>query len=111
MSKDDDYNFASWWVRDAARTAEATARKCAEYGSGDLYGIGHGVARLSGRVITDAEAFELGVLFYVLGKIERVLSATQRGSTASDDTWLDLSVYANMVRAHRAGVWPKEENQ
>lgn len=97
--------FINWWTRNAETTARATAAKCAEYGSHDLYAIGHNVARMNRRTVTNAEAFEIGCLFYVLGKIERALSATQRGEQASDDTWFDLSVYATMVQAHRAGVW------
>lgn len=97
--------FTRWWTQQAEATAEATADKCAEYGSHDLYGIGHQVAKLAGREVSNSEAFELGCLFYVLGKIERAMSAAQRGDHASDDTWFDLSVYAMMVQAHRAGVW------
>jgi hypothetical protein len=99
--------FVNWWTRNAEQTAEATATKCAEYGSQDLYGIGQNVARLAGRDIERDAAFELGCLFYMLGKIERAMSAVERGETASDDTWFDLHVYANMVLAHRAGVWMK----
>jgi hypothetical protein len=98
-------NFVGWWTANAHHIAEATAKKCDEYGSNDLYGIGHNVARIAGQDINDAAAFEIGVLFYVLGKIERAMSAAERGNTASDDTWLDLHVYAGMVLAHRAGVW------
>lgn len=97
--------FINWWTQRAEQTAQATAAKCAEYGSHDLYAIGHNVARMNRREVSNAEAFEIGCLFYVLGKIERALSATQRGETASDDTWFDLAVYATMVQAHRAGVW------
>lgn len=97
--------LTNWWVRNAETTAEATAAKCAEYGSHDLYAIGHNVAKMNRRTVSNSEAFEIGCLFYVLGKIERALSAVQRGETASDDTWFDLSVYATMVQAHRAGVW------
>lgn len=97
--------FINWWTQRAETTATATAAKCAEYGSHDLYAIGHNVARINRRTVDDSTAFELGCLFYVLGKIERALSAAQRGENASDDTWFDLAVYATMVQAHRAGVW------
>lgn len=103
--------FTNWWTQNAKDIAEATAKKCAEYGSGDLYGIGHNVAKLAERTVDDTTAFELGCLFYILGKIERAMSAMQRGQTASDDTWLDLSVYSKMVLAHRAGVWFTEREQ
>ncbi len=97
--------FTKWWTEQAAATAEATASKCEEYGSADLYGLGRNVARIAGADVDDAQAFELGCLFYVLGKIERAISAAERDDVASDDTWFDLAVYANMVLAHRAGVW------
>ena len=97
--------FINWWTRNAEATATATATKCAEYGSHDLYGIGHNVAKLKGQTVTDEQAFELGCLFYILGKIERAMSAAERGEHASDDTWFDLAVYATMIQAHRAGVW------
>ena len=100
--------FVNWWINNAESTARATAAKCTEYGSQDLYGIGQNVARLAGREISRDAAFELGCLFYTLGKIERAMSAVQRGEQASDDTWFDLHVYANMVLAHRAGVWLEE---
>lgn len=103
--------FTRWWVHNAETTALATAAKCAEYGSNDLYGIGRGVAKLAGHTVDDSTAFEIGCMFYVLGKIERAMSALQRGTPASDDTWFDLHVYSNMVLAHRAGVWFKEGQQ
>lgn len=103
--------FINWWTRNAETTAKATAAKCAEYGSHDLYGIGHNVAKMNNRAVSDSEAFEIGCLFYVLGKIERAMSAVQRGDTASDDTWFDLAVYATMVQAHRAGVWMDQRKE
>ncbi len=102
--------FTRWWVKNAETTAEATAAKCTEYGSNDLYGIGHNVAKLAGHTVDNNTAFEMGCMFYVLGKIERAISALERGEPASDDTWFDLHVYSNMVLAHRAGVWFKGNN-
>lgn len=101
--------FTRWWTVDATETAEATADKCDEYGSHDLYGIGHNVAKLAGVQVDDNIAFELGCLFYLIGKAERAMSAAVRHEPASDDTWFDLAVYATMVRAHRAGVWPNQK--
>lgn len=98
--------FTRWWTTDAENTAEQTADKCEEYGSHDLYGIGHNVAKMAGVEVDNTLAFELGCLFYLLGKVERAMSAAIRQEAASDDTYLDLAVYATMVRAHRAGVWP-----
>ena len=97
--------FVRWWTQHNEQIAEQTADKCAEYGSHDLYGIGHNIAKITNTKLSNAQAFELGCLFYLVGKVERAMSAAQRGDTASDDTWLDIAVYAQMVQAHRAGVW------
>lgn len=108
MSSSDDYGtLETWWQAEAADTARKTAAKCAEYGSADLYHIGRAMATVAGwPPVSDDQAFELGVFFYAYGKITRAMSAFERGALPSDDTWLDLSVYAKMAQAHRAGVWP-----
>lgn len=100
--------FLSWWSTEAAATGAATAAKLEEYGASDLVHIGLSMATMMGRTVGDDEAFELGCFFYLYGKVTRALSAYQRHRVPSDDTWLDLSVYAKMVLAKRAGVWPNE---
>lgn len=95
-----------WWLDHAEREAHSTVRKMEEYGSGDLIGIGAAVTHMADRPpVSDDEAFEIGCLFYLIGKIERAISATNRGDLASDDTWFDIAIYAKMVQARRAGVW------
>lgn len=96
----------TWWLEHAQDEARQTVRKMAEYGSGDLIGIGAAVTHMADRQpVSDDEAFEIGCLFYLIGKIERAISATNRGDTASDDTWFDIAIYAKMVQARRAGAW------
>lgn len=109
MSSSD--HLLQWWTAEATTTGAATAAKLDEYGAADLVGIGHTMAAVTGRQIDDGEAFELGCFFYVVGKITRAQSAYERERRPSDDTWLDLSVYAKMVLAYRAGVWPTQTTQ
>lgn len=94
-----------WWREHAKTEAEQTVAKMIEYGSADLVAIGHKMAQMTERKLTDNEAFELGCLFYLIGKVERAISAVERGARASDDTWFDIAIYAKMVQAKRAGAW------
>lgn len=98
--------LVTWWRTHSKETCDGFTDKLAQYGSGDLYGIGRAMADIYGDDIDDDTAFELGVLFYIVGKIERAKSAVKNGQAASDDTWHDIHVYAKMVLAHREGVWP-----
>lgn len=95
-----------WWYDHAELEATQTIAKMVEYGSGDLTAIGHKMAQMTKRPpLSDDEAFELGCLFYLIGKVERAISAVERGDRASDDTWFDIAVYAKMVQAKRRGAW------
>lgn len=102
MNADQIDALRHWWVARAIEEIDAMLPKLAEYGTGDLHEIGRQMAHVSHREIDDQTAFEWGVMFYALGKIQRVLSAAQRGTVASDDTWHDLVIYAKMVQATRA---------
>lgn len=98
--------LTTWWLEHAQREADQTVQKMREYGSGDLVAVGAQVAALANRgVLSEQQAFEIGCLFYLIGKLERVVSATQRDESASDDTWFDIAIYAKMVQAKRAGAW------
>lgn len=101
-----DMSLTAWWLEHAEREAHSTVRKMEEYGAGDLIGIGAAVVNMADREpVSDDEAFEIGCLFYLIGKVERAISATNRGDRASDDTWFDIAVYAKMVQARRDGAW------
>lgn len=98
--------LTQWWLDHAQVEADQTVRKMREYGSADLVAVGAQVASLANRgVSSEQQAFEIGCLFYLIGKLERVVSATQRDEQASDDTWFDIAIYAKMVQAKRAGAW------
>ena len=95
-----------WWIDAAKDEAEQTIKKMLEYGSGDLVAVGRQVISLAGRPpVSDSVAMETGCLFYLIGKMERAISAHRRGSTPSDDTWFDIAVYSKMVLAKRNGIW------
>lgn len=103
-----DSPLRQWWTDTAMDEAERTIAKMEEYGSLDLVHIGRAIWDMCGRTsrLTDAAAMELGVLFYLYGKIQRAMSAAKADRPVSDDTWFDMHVYAKMAEAARAGVWP-----
>ena len=98
----------AWWADTTARDAELVVPKAVEYGSTDLAEIGFTMAGILGvKDIGSEEATELGIYFYVVGKMARWTSAIQRGDRVSDDTLLDLTTYTLMARRNRdVGGWP-----
>lgn len=98
--------LTTWWIDHARTEAEQTVAKMLEYGSGDLTAIGRRMAQMTNMdLVDDDQAFELGCLFYLIGKVERAMSAVERHDRASDDTWFDIAIYAKMVQAKRQGAW------
>lgn len=97
-----------WWADTAALDAEKVVPKAVEYGAGDLEEIGRTLAKVAGlEVQSEAQATELGIYFYVVGKLARWTSAVERGDQVSDDTLLDLTTYLMMARRTRdVGGWP-----
>ena len=110
-----------WWIAQATTEIDSMMDKLAEYGTGDLHEIGRQMMKVRGvdidqqvddlgsygLEITNAQMYELGIMFYALGKIQRVITAAEQGKTASTDTWHDLHIYSKMVLAGRAGVMPQ----
>lgn len=98
----------AWWADTATLDAEKVIPKAAEYGSGDLKEIGQTMAKIAKMGdLSEAQATELGIYYYVVGKLARWTSAIERGDQVSDDTLLDLTTYLMMVRRTRdAGGWP-----
>ncbi len=96
-----------WWIDHATTEADGMITKLDEYGTGDLHEIGAQLAKLNGREVTQAQAYELGVMFYLIGKMQRVITAAHLERDASDDTWHDIAVYAKMVLARRAKAMPQ----
>lgn len=104
--------LAAWWHERARDEIDRTVPKAIEYGSTDLVDIGRDLARCMGRTVTDQEAAELGIYFYIRGKLARWTDAVVRGEQVSDDSLFDIGVYARMaqrVRSH--GGWPGTDNK
>lgn len=100
--------LTDWWL-DVARTeVEAVAPKAVEYGSTDLGEIGRTLAACMNRPgLDEAERAELGVYFYLVGKMARWTDAVVEGRRVSDDTLHDVGVYVRMAQRIRAvGGWP-----
>lgn len=106
-----------WWMTKAEVEVQRTVPKAIEYGAYDLTRLGRTMvdvmnhrARESGqdpREFTDAEVAELGVYFYVEGKLGRWYDAILNGRQVSDDTLFDIGVYIRMAqRIREAGGWP-----
>lgn len=99
--------LADWWRSKAQDEIKATVAKAVEYGATDLEDIGHQLARISGRQVSDAEAAEIGIAFYALGKVSRIMAAIKEGRRPSQDSWHDLGIYARMAqRVIEHGRWP-----
>jgi hypothetical protein len=103
-----------WWLDKAQVEIERTVPKAVEYGADDLDEIGRdlikaGVANWHGDADENLRKYEaeLGVYFYMVGKMARWRSAIRRGESVSDDTLFDIGVYVRMVQRIRdAGSWP-----
>lgn len=96
-----------WWRQNSEVQLNMLLPKAQQYGSNSLERLGAQLARIGNRVPTAAEAQELGVYFYALGKMERWSDAVLHKEPVSSDTLVDLSVYCNMVlRIRDAGEWP-----
>lgn len=109
---DAEAELRGWWYDTADKEIGQTVKKAIEYGSTDLIDIGLMLARTMKRTVTEEEAAELGIFFYLIGKLARWQSAIERGDRPSDDTLMDLGVYVRMAqRVRSAGGWPgtKEE--
>jgi hypothetical protein len=104
---DPEQQLIDWWMGKAAAECEQTVSKAIEYGSTDLIDIGMMLARTMRREVDEEEAAELGVFFYLIGKVARWQSAIERGDRPSADTLLDIGVYVRMAqRIRHAGGWP-----
>jgi adenylosuccinate synthase len=107
MLKDRLRTLRNWWMRQAAEEADSLIPKSVEYGAHDLEEMGRAVSWISKRGMTKAEQAEFGIYWYALGKMARWGSAIEQGRQVSDDTLLDLGIYARMAqRVREAGEWP-----
>lgn len=102
-----------WWLDKAHKEIQRTVPKALEYGGKgaalDLVDIGRELGRLLGRPnMAEGEAQELGIWFYLRGKISRWSAAIMEGRRVSEDTLFDIGVYVRMVQRIRdVGAWPE----
>jgi uncharacterized coiled-coil protein SlyX len=108
-----------WWMSKAAAEVEPLIAKMTEYGGEgravDLLEIGRDLVaagvKVPGEPNTpnelEAAWAELGVWFYVRGKLARWQAAVTEGRRVSDDTLYDIGIYVRMAqRIREAGGWP-----
>lgn len=104
--------LASWWSIQASDEIDMVVAKAVEYGGGgaaiDLIQIGQDIAAVAGMgEVSDEEATELGIYFYLRGKLSRWTAALIEGRRVSSDTLLDIGVYVRMAQRNRqVGGWP-----
>lgn len=104
--------LATWWSLRASAEIGAVVAKATEYGGHgaaiDLIQIGQDIAMVCGMgKVTDEEATELGIYFYLRGKLARWTAALSEGRRVSDDTLHDIGVYVRMAQRNReVGGWP-----
>jgi adenylosuccinate synthase len=103
-----------WWTAKAQDEVKPLVDKMIEYGGHgaamDLIDIGRDLFRIAGRTneeFTEADATELGIYFYLRGKMARWTAAVSEGRRVSDDTLHDIGIYVRMAqRAREVGGWP-----
>jgi hypothetical protein len=115
MISDAVAELTEWWLTKAANEAEAVCAKAIEYGATDLRDLGFQILEMAGRkphgdgapANIQALATEIGIAFYAMGKLARIVAAVKEGRQPSYDSWHDLGVYARMAqRVHECGGWP-----
>lgn len=100
-----------WWNKVASEEIDMVARKAVEYGGNgaalDLIQIGQDLSLISKREVSDEEATEMSIYFYLRGKMSRWTAAIVEGKRVSDDTLLDIGIYVRMAQRNReVGGWP-----
>lgn len=101
-------SIRDWWIERSRQEVESVAPKAIEYGATDLAEIGRTMGLILGRTnMSHEEATEVGIYFYVLGKMARWTAAIREGRRVSDDTILDMGIYIKMQQRNRdVGGWP-----
>lgn len=90
---------SGWWNRTQTEDLEMYLLKNEVYGNADLRIIGFALKECDIRnAHVDTLPEEIGIAFYALGKVARILSAYDAGEIASEDSWKDLAIYATMGR-------------
>jgi len=98
-------DLANWWFEETKFELDSVLPKAVEYGSADLKVIGFALSQMIGEpkgVTND----ELGIAFYVLGKVARLIGGYADGRSPSSDTWHDIAIYTKMAQyARENGGW------
>jgi hypothetical protein len=102
-----------WWTAINESEFGQTIAKCVEYGSegGDLVSIGRSMAEIAKAQpppgVSERQYWtELGIHFYLTGKVARAQEAFREGRMPSEDGILDSVVYSRMSRRTRQrGYW------
>jgi len=96
-----------WWEKTTRRELASMLPKVIEYGAHDLDVIGDTMMLMKPELEGKIHFAELGIAFYALGKMARIMGAYADGLAPSDDSWHDLAIYARMaLRVRDAGGWP-----
>jgi hypothetical protein len=105
--------IADWWLGRAEQEIASVAPKAIEYGATDLAEIGRTMGLILNRTdMSHEEATEVGIYFYVLGKMARWTAAIRENRRVSDDTLLDIGIYIKMEQRNRdVGGWPFAPNE
>jgi hypothetical protein len=100
--------FAEWWIATSEEALDTMMPKVREYGSTDLQIVGEAMMKMMPQLEGKVTPAELGIAFYLLGKVGRVIGGYVDGHAPSDDTWYDIEVYAKMARRTRetGGMFP-----
>lgn len=80
-----------------------------EYGEADLWEVGKTVEKLARGGHTSALPNEIGSFFYLIGKVHRAIEAYEKGLQPSEDTLLDMAIYADMLLGARGVGLPEPE--
>lgn len=111
----------NWWMETAENEIAQLEAKAKEYGGGgranDLIEIGRAMVEAGVAIpdwaredpaAQDQYLTEIGIYFYIRGKMARWAVAVAEGRPVSDDTLLDIGVYVRMVQRSRfRGGWPE----
>ena len=101
-----DY-LETWWEDTTEDELRSMLPKVIEYGSHDLGVIGDIMMLMRPELRGKVHPAELGIAFYALGKVARIMGAYADDIAPSDDSWHDLAIYARMAqRVRDAGGWP-----
>ena len=98
-------DLANWWLDETKSELDSVIPKAVEYGSADLKVIGFALSQMIGEP-KGVSHDELGIAFYVLGKVARLVGGYADGRLPSDDTWHDIAIYTKMAQyAREHGGW------